>query len=50
MAWLPVVKDKMPWRVSCLIGDDLAVDSSLLGQLYTDKMTGWQESEDEIRL
>ncbi len=50
MAWLPKVKEKVPWRLSCLIGDDLAVDSSLLRQLYTTPMTGWQESEDEIRL
>ena len=50
MAWFPKVKDKVPWRLSCLIGDDLAVDSSLLRQLYTTPMTGWQESEDEIRL
>lgn len=50
MAWFPVVKTKVPWRLSCLIGDDLAVDSSLLRQLYTDPMTSWQESEEEIRL
>ena len=49
MAWLPVVKGKVPWRLSCLIGDDLAVDSSLLRQLYTTPMTGWRESEEEVR-
>ncbi len=50
MVWLPVVRSKVPWRLSCLIGDDLAVDSSLLRQLYTNTMTSWRESEDEIRL
>jgi nucleoside-diphosphate-sugar epimerase len=50
MAWLPKVREKVPWRLSCLIGDDLAVDSSLLRQLYTAPMTSWQDSEDEIRL
>jgi nucleoside-diphosphate-sugar epimerase len=50
MAWLPKVRDKVPWRLSCLIGDDLAVDSSLLRQLYTTPLKGWKDSEDEIRL
>lgn len=50
MIWLPVAKSKCPWRVSCLLGDDLAVDASLLKSLYPAPLKSWPESLEEIRV
>ena len=50
MAWLPIVKDRMPWRLSCLLGDDLAVDTTLLKSLYPNELKGWEASKPEISL
>ncbi len=35
-AWWPLLRRVFPWRLSCLLGDDLAVDAGLLRILYPD--------------
>jgi len=47
-AWLPVLKTKVPWRLSCLLGDDLAVDTTRLGELYPGPRRGWADSLPEV--
>ncbi|MHC4473203.1 MAG: NAD-dependent epimerase/dehydratase family protein [Planctomycetota bacterium] len=49
-AWLPVFRKFVPWRLSCLLGDDLAVDASLLRSLYPEPMLTWPASREEIRI
>jgi len=47
-AWLPVVSKFVPWRLSCLLGDDLAVSTERLKSIYTEPMRTWPESEAEV--
>lgn len=49
-AWLPVVRKAVPWRVSCLIGDDLAADPVRLLAVYPEPFRTWPDSRPEIRL
>jgi UDP-glucose 4-epimerase len=47
-AWLPKLRNFVPWRLSCLIGDDLAVDTALLDSLYPEHRKTWGEMKDEV--
>ena len=48
-AWHPVASKVAPWRLSCLLGDDLAVDTTRLGDVYPEAMIGWPDSAEEVR-
>ena len=48
VAWLPVLKTRVPWRLSCLLCDDLAVDTTRLGELYPEPRRGWADSLPEV--
>jgi nucleoside-diphosphate-sugar epimerase len=48
VAWLPVLRKFVPWRLSCLIGDDLAADAARLRAVYAGPLTTWAESRSEI--
>ncbi len=47
-AWLPVASMVVPWRLSCLLGDDLAVSTERLREVYPEPLTTWAESEAEV--
>jgi hypothetical protein len=47
-AWLPVASKFAPWRLSCLLGDDLAVSTERLRSVYPEPMKTWPESEAEV--
>jgi nucleoside-diphosphate-sugar epimerase len=47
--WLSLIRGFVPWRLSCLLGDDLAIDASYLRSLYTHPMRTWSEARAEIR-
>jgi len=49
-AWLPLAKRLVPWRLSCLLGDDLAVDTAVLRKIHPDPMTRWADARDDIRM
>jgi dihydroflavonol-4-reductase len=48
-AWLPLVRRGVPWRLSCLLGDDLAVDTAKLDRLMPGTRRTWDEGKAEIR-
>jgi nucleoside-diphosphate-sugar epimerase len=48
-AWLPVASKVTPWRLSCLLGDDLAATTTRLGEVYPEPMLDWPGSADEVR-
>jgi nucleoside-diphosphate-sugar epimerase len=48
-AWIPGLRAAVPWRLSCLLGDDLAADTTLLRTLYPHPMRTWDEAKGEIR-
>ena len=49
-AWLPVLKKFVPWRLSCLLGDDLAADATRLRAVYPAPFRTWADSRAEITL
>lgn len=49
-AWLPVARKFVPWRLSCLLGDDLAVDTTRLFQVWPGRPTTWPESLADLRI
>lgn len=48
-AWLPIARRFVPWRLSCLLGDDLAVSTDVLRKIHPDPMTTWEQARDAIR-
>jgi nucleoside-diphosphate-sugar epimerase len=40
-AWLPVIRSRVPWRLSCLLGDDLAADTTRLEEIYDRPLLSW---------
>jgi nucleoside-diphosphate-sugar epimerase len=40
-AWLPLLRRLVPWRLSCLLGDDLAVDATKLHRLLPGRYLEW---------
>ncbi len=49
MIWLPGARKRVPWRLSCLLGDDLAADASLLKSLVPFPLRTWDDGEAERR-
>ena len=47
-AWLPVASMVVPWRLSCLLGDDLAVSTERQREVYPEALKTWPESESEV--
>ncbi|MCU0726051.1 MAG: hypothetical protein MUE73_09725 [Planctomycetes bacterium] len=41
-AWLPPFRRFVPWRLSCLLGDDLAADTSRLSGLLPGPLAAWE--------
>jgi nucleoside-diphosphate-sugar epimerase len=48
-SWLPLVRRFVPWRLSCLLGSDLAVDNARLREVYPEPLRTWDEGKDGIR-
>ena len=49
-AWLPVFRKFVPSRLSCLLGDDLAVDTTRLKEVFPGRLTTWSDSASEIHV
>ena len=49
LAWLPFFRKFVPWRLSCLLGDDLAADTEPLRCIIPEQMLTWEAAKGEIR-
>jgi len=48
VAWLPLLRKFVPWRLSCLLGDDLAVDATRLHKRLPGRYRTWDDARGEI--